>query len=171
MLACLTFIHGMLRRINAAITLLVKGVVVLLAIGMAFCILFQIFVRYVFNNPPAWTEELALLLFSWSMLLMLAVGVREAFHVRMDLLLACLPKTGSQMIERLIDIATAAFGGFLAWAGAEYSMMMVGSTSAAISYPINLLYIVAPICGVLIFLFSLELLFDPKRIQAQESEL
>src|SRR5690625_3221981 len=112
MSACLSYIHGMLRRLNAAIALFVKGVVVVLAISMAFCILFQIFMRYVFNNPPTWTEELALLLFSWSMLLMLAVGVREAFHVRMGFLLTWLPKTGSQVVERLIDIATAAFGGF-----------------------------------------------------------
>ena len=150
--------------------MLTKGAVVLLALGMALCILFQVFMRYVFNNPPSWTEELALLFFSWSMLLMLAVGVREAFHVRMDLLLGWLPKMGSQILGRVIDVCTAAFGGFLAWAGVEYCLMMVGSTSAAISYPINWLYSVAPVCGVLIFLFSLELLFDPKRLQAQEDK-
>ncbi|MFW8566253.1 TRAP transporter small permease [Orrella sp. 11846] len=168
MLGRLSFIHAMLRRLNTAITLLVKWVVVVLALGMAFCILFQIIMRYVFNNPPVWTEELALLLFSWSMLLMLAVGVREAFHVRMDLFLAWLPKTGSQVIERIIDFAIAAFGGFLAWSGAEYMEMMAGSTSAAIAYPINVLYAVAPVCGVMVFLFSLELLLDPKRFERQE---
>ena len=168
MQATLAVLYRVLQHLNVAVVWLVKGVVVLLGLGMTFSILYQVFMRYVFNSPPSWTEELALLCFSWSMLLMLAVGVREAFHVRMDLVIHWLPRLGSQLVERFIDICTAAFGGFLAWMGVEYCLMMVGSTSAAIAYPITLLYSAAPVSGVLIFLFALELLFDPRRLERSE---
>ncbi|AWB32987.1 TRAP transporter small permease [Orrella marina] len=164
----LSVLYRVLQRLNAAIALLVKGIVVLLGLGMTLSILYQVFMRYVFNSPPSWSEELALLFFSWSMLLMLAVGVREAFHVRMDLILNWLPRLGNQLLERFIDLCTAAFGGYLAWMGVEYCLMMVGSTSAAIAYPITMLYSAAPVSGVLIFLFSLELLFDPRRLERSE---
>ena len=134
---------------------------------MTVAILCQVFMRYLFNDPPSWTEELALLFFSWSMLLMLAVGVREMFHVRMDFILQWLPRTGNQVLERFIDLCTAGFGAFLAWSGLDYCLFMVGSTSAAIGYPITVLYSAAPVCGVLIFLFSLELLLNPQRLEVR----
>ena len=47
--------------------------------------------RYVFGNALSWSEELALLMFSWAALGGLALGVREGFHVRLTLLLEPLP--------------------------------------------------------------------------------
>lgn len=168
MQAHLWVLYGVLRHLNSAISFLLKGIVALLGLGMTLSILYQVFMRYAFNSPPSWTEELALLFFSWSMLLMLALGVRESFHVRMDLILNWLPRLGNQLMERFIDICTAAFGGFLAWMGVEYCLMMVDSTSAAIAYPITMLYSAAPVSGVLVFLFALELLFDPRRLERSE---
>jgi len=147
-----------LTRCNDIITRLIKVIVVIMVIVMVCAIIWQIGMRYVFNRPPSWTEELALLLFSWSMLLMMAVGVRETFHVRMDVLVALLPKAGSRLLHAVIDIAIAGFGGYLAWAGVTYAVDMYGATSAAMAYPIVILYSAAPVSGVLIFIYSLELL-------------
>lgn len=151
---------AMLTRCNDAISKAVKAIVVVMVIIMVAAILWQIGMRYFFNSPPSWTEELALLLFSWSMLLMLAVGVREAFHVRMDLLIQSLPPSGSRMLQAIIDLAIAGFGGFLTSAGITYCLDMYGATSAAIAYPIVLLYSAAPVCGGLIFIYSLEQLLS-----------
>lgn len=149
-----------LTRCNDVITKAVKAIVVVMVIGMVAAIVWQVCMRYVFNRPPSWTEELALLLFSWSMLLMLAVGVRESFHVRMDLLIQHLPRAGSRSLQAAIDIAIAGFGAYLVWAGITYAIDMYGATSAAIAYPIALLYSAAPVCGVLIFIYSLEQLLS-----------
>jgi len=149
-----------LRRCNDIVTRGVKAVIVIMAVLMVAAILWQVCMRYVFNRPPSWTEELALLLFSWSMLLMLAVGVRESFHVRMDLLVDRLPAVGNRALQGAIDLATAAFGAYLAASGVDYALEMYGSTSAAIGYPIVLLYGAAPVCGVLVFLYGLELLWS-----------
>ena len=54
---------------------------------MLFCIALQVVMRYVFAQTPSWSEELAILMFAWCALGGLALGVREGFHVRMDLLL------------------------------------------------------------------------------------
>ncbi|MFA7670031.1 MAG: TRAP transporter small permease [Burkholderiaceae bacterium] len=147
-----------LKRCNDLITRLIKVIVVVMVIVMVCAIIWQITMRYIFNSPPSWTEELALLLFSWSMLLMLAVGVRESFHVRMDVLVLLLPKAGNRALQMLIDIAIAGFGAYLVWAGIDYAVGMYGATSAAIAYPIVLLYSAAPVSGALIFIYSLELL-------------
>ena len=145
-----------LVRFNALVVVLVKAAVVIMAIGMVAAIVWQVAMRYVFLRPPSWTEELALLLFSWSMLLMLAVGVRELFHVKVNLAEAMLPARINEPLQGVIDLLVTAFGAYLLWAGILYCSDMSGSRSAAMGYPIVLLYGIAPVCGGLILLFSLE---------------
>ncbi|MCD0502301.1 TRAP transporter small permease [Bordetella petrii] len=149
-----------LRQCNTAITWIVKVVVMVISSAMVATICWQVAMRYVFNLPPSWTEELALLLFSWAMLLMLALGVREAFHVRVDILIERVPAVLRQVIEVFTCTATLAFGLFLASSGVDYVEEMRGSISAAIGYPIELLYSAAPVCGGLIALYSLERLLS-----------
>jgi TRAP-type C4-dicarboxylate transport system permease small subunit len=141
---------------NDLICRLVKGVLVCLASVMVAAILWQVFMRYVFNQPPSWTEELALLMFTWSMLLMTALGVREFFHVRMDLMLERLPMPAKDTMNRFVCLGIAAFGCYLAWAGYDYVKETVGSRSAAIGYAIEWLHAAAPVTGGLIALFAVE---------------
>ena len=54
---------------------------------MLACIAYQVLMRYVFSKSPAWSEELALLMFSWATLGGMALGVYEGFHVRIDVLI------------------------------------------------------------------------------------
>jgi TRAP-type C4-dicarboxylate transport system permease small subunit len=142
--------------LNDAICKAVKIVVAGLATVMVSAIIWQVFMRYVFNRPPSWTEELALLMFTWSMLLMTAVGVRESFHVRMDLLLQRLSARGKEWFERTTALVIAGFGLYLAWAGVVYVHDTHGSTSAAIGYAIDWLHGAAPVAGGLIAWFALE---------------
>lgn len=150
------------RVLCDGLTWLTQKVVVALAAVMLLAIGWQVGMRYVLNRPPSWTEELALLCFSWCSLLMLAMGVRQAFHARMDLLLNLLPPTLSRMVERLVQVGVAFFGAYLALGGWGYVAETLSSFSAAIAYPIYLLHAAAPVCGVLVFCFALErLLLGP----------
>lgn len=115
--------------------------------------------RYFFNRPPSWTEELALLTFTWAMLLMIAVGVREFFHVRMDLLVERLPAKVKDIMNQLVCFGIAGFGCYLAWAGADYVQETIGATSPAIGYAVEWLYAAAPVSGALTALFAIERLF------------
>lgn len=147
-----TWIRQALGRLAA----LLRGVIVALAVTMLVALTLQISVRFFIGEALAWSEELALACFSWSMLLAIALGVREAIHVRMDLLVDCLPARLQRGVERLVSLAVAALGVFIAWAGANYVLDSLGTVSAAIGYPIAYLYACAPVCGALIAIFALE---------------
>jgi TRAP-type C4-dicarboxylate transport system permease small subunit len=134
----------------------VHATVVLLALVMLATLSLQVLVRFFFGQALSWSEELALACFSWSMLLAIALGVRNHIHVRMDLLTEALPKSVQLGLEKLIGVAIAALGVYLAWAGTNYMQNAFGTTSAAIAYPTAYLYACAPVCGGLIVLFALE---------------
>ena len=130
---------------------------------MLACIALQVVMRYGFGNALSWSEELALLMFSWAALGGLALGVREGFHVRLTLLLEPLPAGARAWAERAIELLTAALGGYLVWSGWRYVDITRGGTSAAIAYPIELLHGIAPLAGLFVLIFAVERLLFPKR--------
>jgi TRAP-type C4-dicarboxylate transport system permease small subunit len=121
---------------------------------MVGCIALQVVMRYVFGRTPSWTEELAVLMFSWTVMGGLALGVREGFHVRLDVLIKLAPSAGRPWAERAVEALTAAFGFYLAWSGLRFVDMTGGSVSAAIGFPIEILHAMAPVAGGLIGLFA-----------------
>lgn len=158
-----------LIRINDFAVATVKALVVVMVLVMLLALSGQVLLRYVFNITLGWSEELSLGLFTWTVLLTAALGVREAFHVRMSLLIQRLPAGLRLRAEQGIHLATAAAGGFLSWSGWRYFADTHGTTSAAIGYPIELLHASALACGVLITLFALEALIEG-RIPPDETQ-
>jgi TRAP-type C4-dicarboxylate transport system permease small subunit len=130
---------------------------------MLACIALQVVMRYGFGNALSWSEELALLMFSWAALGGLALGVREGFHVRLTLLLEPLPGSARLWAERAIQLLTAALGAYLVWSGWRYVDITRGGSSAAIAYPIELLHGIAPLAGLFVLIFAVEGLLYPKR--------
>lgn len=135
---------------------------------------YQVFMRYVIGSPPSWAEELAVLMFSWSATGAFALGVREGFHVRM-IAYRALPDPLQKLWERLTFVLIGAFGLFLAWAGWRFVELTAGGRSAGARYPIEILHIMAPISGALIFLFAVDGVIsgkegEPRRLLGGEPE-
>lgn len=141
--------------VTAAIAALLKASLVTAVVIMLACIVLQVVMRYIVGQALSWSEELALLMFAWATLGGLALGVREGFHVRLDVFLGALPNSLRSWGVRVIEAFTAFFGAYLAWSGARFFSMTRGSVSAAIGYPIEVLHSLAMATGVLICLFAL----------------
>jgi TRAP-type C4-dicarboxylate transport system permease small subunit len=153
-------VSGVDRAVSFVAGLLKISLVAAVAVMLA-AIAIQVVMRYVFGRTPSWSEELAVLMFAWATMGGLALGVREGFHVRLDLLLNLLPGRGRTWAERAIDALTAAFGAYLAWSGLRFLDLTGGSVSAAIGYPIEILHALAPTAGALICFFAVGRLLDP----------
>jgi TRAP-type C4-dicarboxylate transport system permease small subunit len=134
-----------------AVAWLTRASIGLAAALMLSAITYQVVMRYVFGATPSWSEELAVLLFSWSVLGGLALGVHEGWHVRLTALPDRLPPGLRGWAERLTELVTAALGVF----GWRFLDMTSGSVSAAIGYPTELLNALAPTSGALVALFAI----------------
>jgi TRAP-type C4-dicarboxylate transport system permease small subunit len=137
-----------------------ERLLLVLAVGATLCMLLilglQVVMRYVFNFPLSWSEEIAMLLFTWVVMLSTLVGVRRSVHARMSLLVEVLPEWIQSVWERAVNIVVLAIGLFIAYSGWDYLVQTRGATSAATGYPIEWLYACAPCFGVLLVLFTLE---------------
>ena len=74
----------------------------------------------------------------------------------MDLLLNVLPPSLQWILERVVSLMLFALGLFLTISGWNYMIETRGATSAAVGFPIEFLYALAPVFGVLLALFSFE---------------
>ncbi|MCS6891541.1 MAG: TRAP transporter small permease subunit [Rhodovarius sp.] len=146
-------------RAAAALT---RFSIALAAAGMLAFIAYQVVMRYVVGAASFWSEEAAVLLFSWTVLGGFALGVHEGFHVRLALLPDRLPGPLRGALRRLLDATTAALGLFLAWSGWRFLDITAGSVSAAIGYPTEILNALAIACGALTALFGLERALGPE---------
>jgi TRAP-type C4-dicarboxylate transport system permease small subunit len=147
-------VRGVGRLAELAASVLRFSLALALFVMLA-CIVLQVVMRYVVGNTLSWTEELAVLMFAWTTLGGLALGIHEGFHVRLDLLLDALPSVLQVWLERAIGLLTVVFGGYVVWSGERFFDFTRGSVSAAVGYPIELLHILAPIAGGLVCLFAL----------------
>lgn len=159
------------RALAQRLASLLRIVIVALALVMLVVLTVQVFMRFVVGQALSWSEEVALTCFSWSMLLAMALGVRELVHVRMEVVLEWFPDGMRAVIERLSALLILLFGLFLAWSGYDYVLDSFGTTSAAIAYPMAWLYAAAPACGLFIALFAAEQLFlGPARPHDQTAD-
>lgn len=144
----------LLETVSDLFARLTRGLAVAMSAVMIVCLLLQIFFRYALSSPLTWTEELAVLMFAWVVMLMGSLGVREDFHVRLTLLLDRIPDSARQWVEQATLAAILVFGVLLAVAGYHYVEGTLGVVSAAIGFPIEALHLAAPVCGVLIVLHA-----------------
>lgn len=134
---------------------LTRWIVIGAAAVMIISLILQIFFRYVVGSSLVWSEELALFLFTWVVLLAGSLGVRENFHVRLTLFIDLLPPRAKWAFNLIIHLIAGLFGGLVAFSGYHYLDATLGQVSAAVRYPIELLHAAAPVCGALIVLHTL----------------
>jgi TRAP-type C4-dicarboxylate transport system permease small subunit len=146
---------GAVRRITGAVAWLLRASLIVAAAVMLACIAIQVVMRYVFGQTPSWSEEVAVLMFAWTTLGGLALGIHEGFHVRLTVAIDALPAGGRVWAERGVDLIAAVFGAALVWSGLRFVEFTRGSVSAAIAYPIEILHGMAPVAGALAFLFAI----------------
>lgn len=157
---------GPLNRLNATLArwcmyLAVTGLLVL--VGIVF---YQVFGRYVLNNSPTWTENLALVLVLYVTLLAAAVGVRDAGHIGMESLLVLLPARLRESIELVIHFLVMLFGAAMAYNGAVLGSSVVHYKIPNLGLPEAVRYVPLVLSGVLIVLFSIEHIIA--RLRGQE---
>jgi TRAP-type C4-dicarboxylate transport system permease small subunit len=146
---------GYLNRLSDAVAALTQKLVILLISVTMLSLIIQVFWRYVLSSAPSWTDELALFCFCWMVFLAGSLGVKEGFHVSLDLLKTFLPDTVARVFDYIINILILIFGVFFAFSGFEYVAGTMGRVSAAVQYPIVWLNSAAPVAGVFIVLHTL----------------
>ncbi|GEM_PF-4779474 len=102
-----------LRVMSGGLNLLEAAYIVLAACGVAFLtgmVFYQVVSRYMLQAPTViWTEEIARLVFPWSLFAGIAVGFRRAEHMAVDYFFRRFPQKLRRPVEIMLLIVSIGF--------------------------------------------------------------
>lgn len=157
----------MLTKIVRAPFALIEKVLELLSmvmlLGMVGIICYQVVMRYIFNQSPSWTEEIAILLMIWFGILAIPIGVKHNLHIGIEYIFRMFPLPMQYAVSRGIYLLIAGFGLIMIIYGIELTEFMSMSTLPATKISSAVEYVVMPISGLMLTVNALELAWQSYR--------
>lgn len=116
---------------------------------------YQIVTRYFFNRPSTVSEELLTYSFTWMALLASAYVFGKRDHMRMGFLADKLTGSGRKCLEIAIDALTFVFAAVvMVYGGIAITKLTMIQTTASLRIPMGYIYMIVPVTGILIMVFS-----------------
>ncbi|MDR1625231.1 MAG: TRAP transporter small permease [Spirochaetia bacterium] len=109
--------------------------------GMTVLIFIQVIFRYVFNQPLAWSEELARFLFIWMTFVAGVVAARRGQHIGVELIVNMLPGAGKKAIGIFAHLVSTAFFGIISFYCISLWDKLSSQLSPALSLPMSCVYL------------------------------
>ena len=119
-------------------------------------VLYQVLMRYAFQATPAWSEQAALYLLVWTVLIGAAAGVRERFHIRIEAGQDALPPKARRRAILSAHVVTGLIGVFLVVYGAQLVATLWPYAIPTLGLPRGSAFLPLPVAGLLIAAFSAE---------------
>lgn len=154
----LTTRKGLPLRILDALTRLAQGFCTVLLMVMTVIISWQIFGRFVLNDTPRWSEQLAGTMMVYLAIIGGAIAVREGRHIALIWFQEQLPVSVQAVLRVLIDCLLLMFGLLMALYGARMVELVEAWTIPTLGLSRSINYWPFPIAGLLIAAYSLEAL-------------
>ena len=122
--------------------------------GIFLCVIAQVVLRYIFNNPLTWSEELARYLFIWCAFLGWLVASRRHSHLAMTFVVDRLPGSVQTLIGVLIQAATLWFAWLLGSRGLQLVRNNWDVENVAVPFNLGVVYLIEPIAAVVIAIYA-----------------
>ncbi len=152
------------RRMTAAYSQLLSGVVVLSVGILVVPVMLQIVSRYTDLIPSyIWTEELARFLFIWTVMIGAILGVRDSAHFDVDLL-PDLGERGNALMRIVAKLGILTIAVIFVIGGIEFTKFAWNRTSELAELPLWLIHIAWPVAGLSWIAFLGEQFLDDLRV-------
>ena len=125
-------------------------------LGIVGVVVSSVFWRYILNDAPAWSEQVALLLVINVAMFGAAAGVRDEGHIGMESLVGLLPKPYQFWIGQIVGVFSILFGVALVWGCSKMAISVWPNGIPTLGISEAWRYIPCVVAGVLIILFSIE---------------
>lgn len=141
-----------MKRLNQILEYILA---LLMAVMVAGCF-WQIFTRFVLNNPSQWTEEFLRYALIWLTMLGVPYAYGKEQHISIGFITNTFTKRGTVKDKIFIEILVLFLSTFVMIAGGiMVSVNAAGQTSPAVHIPMQFYYIGVPICGILMVVYCI----------------
>ena len=117
--------------------------------ALASIVFYQVFTRYVMDDPAGWTEEIARYFLVAIVFIGAAMSVRHNNHIQVDYFYRLMPKAMGRMLSTAVDVFRCAFLGYSTWLCWLLIQRIGSSRMAIIDLPMGWVF------GAMMFGFAL----------------
>jgi TRAP-type C4-dicarboxylate transport system permease small subunit len=118
----------------------------------------QVLARYAFQHSLSWSEEVGRFIFVWISFLGMAACFKSGAHVALDLLVKYLTGFSRKTLEIVNGILTVLLSSAIFVSGISLFQLGTRQQSPALNIPMQWIYIVVPVSGLLLLYFSIRIL-------------
>ncbi len=150
-----------LKTVRSVLNKVLGGINVFLFAFMVVIGTYQILVRYLFNKPSTVSEELMTYSFSWMALFAAAYVFGKREHMRMGFLVDKLQTSTKRVLDIIIEVIIFAFAVVvMLYGGVQITSLTMTQKTASLGIPMGYIYMIIPICGILIIVYSILNIID-----------
>jgi TRAP-type C4-dicarboxylate transport system permease small subunit len=133
---------------------------VLLFLLMFGVIVLQITLRYVFNHPLVWTDELAQYLFVWVSFLGWTMAMRKRIHIGINVVADRLPPGARRALHALWCFATIVFASILLFVGAAITYRNGDVQMVSLDFAFWPVYLAVPTAALFLIVYGIRDLIE-----------
>ena len=148
-----------LKAVNLGSAKILEKIIFVFALVMVLSCFAQICTRLL-GCPLSWSEELARYMAIWLTFLGAAYALRKGTMATVEILYNKLHGVGKKTLYLLISAVTLVFCYALIRYGWEFAVKFMPQASPAMHIPKGIVYLSAPISGILMACYQIELLYD-----------
>ncbi len=121
----------------------------------------QVFTRYVLNNPSTWSEELVGYLFAWASLFGASLITGERGHMNIPVVVELMPAGAQKFFAIFGEIIAMAFSAVvLILGGYQITQLAMGQMTSSLGVAVGIFYVAMPVCGVINILYTALNIYD-----------
>ena len=124
--------------------------------ALAGTVFYQVFTRYIMDDPAGWTEEIARYLLVALVFIGASMAVRKNSHIHVDALYRFLPGVAGRVLSTAVDVVRVLFFGYAAWLNWLLVARIGGQRMAIIDLPMGWVFGAMLFGFILMFLRSLQ---------------
>lgn len=146
-----------MKKLKAVLDRGLGGTVVVLMAAAVVNVLWQIFTRFILNDPSSFTDELARFLLIWIGLLGGAYAAGQRLHLAIDLFSHKLDPRGRLRHTLIVEVLIFVFALLVLGVGGVQLVritLLLGQTSAALQVPLGYIYLALPVSGLLMMSYA-----------------
>lgn len=144
-----------MKSLRNALTKLLHVLAGVSFIAMVALTCWQVFTRYVLQNPSSWSEELVSYLFAWASLLGASLVTGERGHMNIPILVEKLSPSVQRTLGIFGELVAFAFSLIiLVYGGVQITQLAMGQMTSSLGVAVGVFYVVMPLCGVLNMIYT-----------------
>ena len=153
---------------------IIKLLLLVLFVVIIFSVAYQVVSRYVFEAPPAWTEEVARFSLVWLVLLGSSVCIRKSRHFNVDYVTQLMSERTKFYLNLTLNVLVVLFLSVALYYGIQVMSRSFYITSPALGIPMAYVQMIFPIgfgtmlMEAMIIIYE-QIKYGPDRLSASES--